>query len=73
MFELFVEVYVRVVESFGVVFGLIGQVFKYRPWMLPLIPVGALVLYFSVKVGRQGEARSPSAQRRPELQRREIR
>lgn len=73
MFELLIEVYVRLVESFGVVFGLVGQVFKYRPWMLPLIPVGALVMYFGVKVGRQGEARAPSGQRRPELQRRATR
>lgn len=71
MFELFVEVYVRVVESFGVVFGLIGQVFKYRPWMLPLIPVAAMVLYFGAKMRREGEQMPPPAvdrriqQRRP--------
>lgn len=70
MFELFIEVYVRVVESFGVVFGLIGQVFKYRPWMLPLIPIAALVIYFGMRVGSQGEPRPPSAQRRPEQYRR---
>ncbi len=70
MFELLLEVYVRVVESFGVVFGLVGQIFKYRPWMLPLIPVAAMVIYFGVKIGNQGERRPPSGQRRPEQPRR---
>lgn len=70
MFELFVEVYVRVVESFGVVFGLIGQVFKYRPWMLPLIPVAAMVLYFGAKMRREGEQQPPTAVDRRVQQRR---
>lgn len=70
MFELFIEVYVRVVESFGVVFGLVGQLFKYRPWMLPLIPITALVIYFGSKVGSQGEQRPQGAPRRPEQYRR---
>ena len=73
MFDLVLEVYVRLVESFGVVFGLVGQVFKYRPWMLPLIPVAGLIIYFSVKIGSQGQAGPAVGPRRPELQRRSIR
>ncbi|MGQ0677680.1 MAG: hypothetical protein ACT4N4_16555 [Rhodospirillales bacterium] len=63
MLELFAELYLRVVESFGVVFSLAGQVFKYRPWMLPLIPVAAMVIYFGVKMRRQGEQREAERRR----------
>jgi hypothetical protein len=54
MFDL-ADLYIRVVESFGVVFGLVGQVFKHRPWMIPLIPVTAMMIYFGVKMRREGE------------------
>jgi hypothetical protein len=54
MFDL-ADLYLRVVESFGVTFSLVGQVFKYRPWMIPLIPVAAMMVYFGVKMRREGE------------------
>jgi len=57
MFDL-ADLYLRVVESFGVAFSLVGQVFKYRPWMIPLIPVSAMMIYFGVKMRREGERSS---------------
>ncbi len=58
------DLYLRVVESFGVVFSLLGQVFKHRPWMVPLIPVALLVIYFGMKMRRSGAPRPPEEQLR---------
>lgn len=59
------DLYIKIVESFGVVFSLVGQVFKYRPWMIPLIPITMLVMYVGVRIrrGESADARR-AAQRR---------
>jgi hypothetical protein len=56
------DVYLRVVDSFGVVFSLLGQVFKHRPWMVPLIPVALLVVYVGTKMRRSGPPPPPEQQ-----------
>lgn len=58
------DLYLRVVDSFGVVFSLLGQVFKHRPWMLPLIPVALLVIYIGMKMRRGAPPRPPEEQLR---------
>lgn len=58
------DLYLRVVESFGVVFSLLGQLFKHRPWMVPLIPVALLVIYIGMKMRRSGPPRPPEEQLR---------
>jgi len=60
----FADLYLKVVDSFGVVFSLLGQVFKHRPWMVPLIPVALLVIYIGMKMRRSGPPRPPEEQLR---------
>ena len=63
MFDL-AELGIRLIDSFVTVFGLIGQVFKYRPWMIPLLPVALMVIYVGVRIRRVG-AGTGAQRRRP--------
>lgn len=57
MLTEFADLWVKLIESFAVVFGLMGQLFKHRPWMLPLIPIAGFLIYVGVRARRAGEAR----------------
>jgi len=61
------DLFLRLIDSFTVVFGLLTQLFHYRPWLLPLIPVTILVLLVGLRMrvaSRPEEPPDPAAARR---------
>ena len=44
--------YLTLVDSFVVVFGLFAEAFRYRPWLLPLIPVTILAIGLGLRLRR---------------------
>lgn len=46
------EAYVRLMDSFQAVFGLVAQLFVTRPWLLPVVPVVLMVVLFGLRARR---------------------
>jgi hypothetical protein len=52
------DLYLKMLESFVVAIGMVGEFFVRRVWLLPAIPVGLLVIVFSFRARRAPPAPS---------------
>jgi hypothetical protein len=62
------DLYLKVLDSFVVVFGLAGAFFAQRPWLLPAVPAAILVVFFALRARRAPPA--PDARELRSAQRR---
>lgn len=46
------DLYLRVLDSFVVVFGMVAALFVQRPWLLPTIPIALIVVFFALRARR---------------------